>query len=233
MVMSSYVTMHLHNAAEGREAAAADWFSGRHREALPRLRGFVSVQRFERTAEQIMPDIAQPWQFASVYDFELERPEIDIPALGPLLAEARDLELIRSDGTECIWSYQMYSCWRYSANWRGGALSHIMYLPANVVHGREAEYHAWYDDVHRLEVTETPGFVGMRRGRLLEIQVEPRSFCPGSQIIMAGLQTDRLGEVQEEFKARSLGNSKSGVKHGPRSASASAARTVHFFKRIG
>lgn len=231
--MTSFVTMHLHNPSAGKDALLAEWFSGPHREAVQRLRGFVSLERFERTTEQIMPDIAQPWQFATVYDFELSRPEIDIPALGPLLADARDLALVRADATERIWSYQMYSGWRYSANRRDGPMSHIMYLPANVVPGREAEYHAWYDDVHRLEVTETPGFVGMRRGRLLEVQVEPRSFCPGSQIILAGLQTDRLGEVQEEFKARSLGNSKSGVKHGPRSTSASAARTVHFFRRIG
>lgn len=230
--MTSYVTMHLHNASAGKETALAEWFSGPHRQALQRLRGFVGVQRFERTTQQVMPDIAQPWQFATVYDFELANPEIDIPALGPLLANARDMGLVRLDGTECLWSYQMYSGWRFSGNWRGGPMSHIMYLPANVVPGREAEYHAWYDDVHRLEVTETPGFVAMRRGRLLDVQIEPRSFCPGSQIILAGLQTDQLGEVQEEFKARSLGNSKSGVKHGPRSTSASAARTVHFFRRI-
>jgi hypothetical protein len=230
--MTSYLTMHLHNPSAGKEAMLAEWFSGRHREDVQRLRGFVSVERFELTPEQIMPDIAQPWRFASVYDFELARPEIDIPALGPLLADARDMELISYDGTERIWSYQMYSGWRYSSKWREGPLSHIMYLPANVVPGREPEYHAWYNNVHHLEVTETPGFVGMRRGRLLEVQVEPRHYCPGSQIILAGLQTDRLGEVQEEFKARSLGCSKSGVKHGPRSTSASTARTVHFFKRI-
>ena len=230
--MNSYVTMHFHNASAGKEAMLAEWFSGRHKEDVRRLRGFVSVERFELAPEQIMPDIAQPWRFASVYDLELSSPEIDIPALGPLLADARDRGLIEQDGTECIWSYQMYSGWRYSSNLREGPLSHIMYLPANVVPGREAEYHAWYDDVHRLEVTETPGFVGMRRGRLLEVQVEPRSFCPGSQIILAGLQTDKLGEVQEEFKARSLRYSKSGVQHGPRSTAASAARTVHFFKRI-
>lgn len=230
--MTSYVTMHFHNSSAGNKAMLADWFSGRHREDVQHLRGFVSVERFELTPEQIMPDIAQPWRFASIYDFDLSSPAIDIPALGPLLANARDMGLIAQDGTERIWSYQMYSAWRYSPNRREGPFSHIMYLPANVVPGRETEYHAWYDDVHRLEVTETPGFVGMRRGRLLEVQVEPRSFCPGSQIILAALQTDRLGEVQEEFKARSLGHSKSGVQHGPRSTAASTARTVHFFKRI-
>ena len=37
--------------------------------------------------QQIMPDIPQPWRFLSVYDFDLPAPEIDIPALGPLIAE--------------------------------------------------------------------------------------------------------------------------------------------------
>ena len=72
------------------EGEYATWFDGPHRAALSRLRGFIATDRYEVTPQQIMPDIPQPWRFLSVYDFDLPTPAIDIPALGPLVAEARD-----------------------------------------------------------------------------------------------------------------------------------------------
>ena len=92
--MSLYTTIHLHNVPADREAAYAEWFDGKHVEDLGRLRGFLSADRYEVTREQIMPDIPQPWRFMSVYEFDYAAPEIDLPALGPLLAEARDAGLI-------------------------------------------------------------------------------------------------------------------------------------------
>ncbi len=56
--MALYTTIHLHNVPAGREAEYAAWFDGAHREALPRLRGFRSADRYEVAAEQIMADIA-------------------------------------------------------------------------------------------------------------------------------------------------------------------------------
>ena len=73
--MSLYTTTHLYNVTAGREADYAAWFAGQHQEDLARLRGFRSADRFELTPEQIMPDIAQPWRFMSVYEFDYATPK--------------------------------------------------------------------------------------------------------------------------------------------------------------
>ena len=127
----------------------------------------------------------------------------------------------------------MFSGWLYSFNWKNQENSHVLMLPANFIPGREAEYHKWYDEVHRFEVTETPGFVAMRRGRLLpeDLQIEPRNYCPGSQLILNAMQTDDVDATIDEFIARSTGASKV-LNHAPRSGSASIGRTVHCFKRL-
>ena len=83
--MALYTTIHLHNVPDGRQAEYAEWFDGPHRVSLGRLRGFLATDRYEVTPQQIMPDIPQPWRFLSVYDFDLPDPEIDVPALGPLI----------------------------------------------------------------------------------------------------------------------------------------------------
>ena len=115
--MSLYTTIHLHNVAAGRAEDYARWFDGAHQQDLARLRGFRSADRYEVTPQQIMPDIPQPWRFLSVYEFDYAAPEIDLPALAPLLADARDAGLIDdSDESERIHSYAMYSDWVSSPN---------------------------------------------------------------------------------------------------------------------
>lgn len=231
--MASYVTAHYCNPAPGNDGALGDWFEGTHAAVLRRLRGFMRAERYQITEPQLMKDIAQPWKYATFYDFQLDNPEIHLPALGSFLAEARDDGLVARDGSECIWSYSMFSDWKYSPNWQGrGEFTHVMMLPGNFVPGREVEYHDWYENTHSVEVSNTPGFVGMRRGRLLDEQIEPRSFCPGSELILGALQTHDLGAAQEEFVARAYGKSRSGVAWTPRSTAASMARTVHFFERV-
>jgi hypothetical protein len=232
--MALHTTLHFHNVPAGREAEYAAWFDGPHRADLARLRGFRSADRFETTPEQIMPDIPQPWRFMSVYDFELPYPEIDLPALGPLLAAARDAGLI-DDGTETerIWSYKLYSDWRSGPNHQTDKpISSMFVIPANFVAGMEAEYHDWYDNVHMPEVSRVPGFVAMRRGRLSDVQIEPRRYCPGSDIVMCAHQTDDLLFSVKDFSARARGVSPSGDQMEPRSKAGSFARTVHFFKKI-
>jgi hypothetical protein len=76
------------------------------------LRGFKAADRYEVTREQIMADIPQPWRFMSVYDFDFPDPSIDIPALGPLIAEARDAGLIADDETERLYTYRLYADWK-------------------------------------------------------------------------------------------------------------------------
>lgn len=232
--MPLYTTTHLHNVPTGREADYAAWFDGPHAAALARLRGFRSAERYELTPEQIMPDIAQPWRYLSVYEFDYASPEIDLPALGPLIADARDAGLIDdTNESERIYSYAMYYDWRSSANHQTDKpFSSLFIIPANFVAGMEAEYHKWYDEVHIPEVTRVPGFVAMKRGRLSSLQIEPRRFCPGGEIVMCAHQTDDLLFSIKDFSARARGVSPSGDQMEPRSKAGSFARTVHFFRKI-
>jgi hypothetical protein len=231
--MALYTTIHLHNTPAGREADYAPWFDGVHREALSRLRGFKAADRYEVTKEQIMPDIPQPWRFMSVYDFDLPNPAIDIPALGPLIAEARDAGMIADDDTERLYTYRLYADWKASPNWRKSEpLSGVSIILANYVTGRFAEYQKWYDEVHSVEVTNVPGHVAMKRGELSPIQIEPRRYCPGDQLVLCAQQTDDLLFTIRDFSARARGVSPSGVAMQPRSQSGSFARTAHYFRKI-
>ena len=231
--MALYTTCHLHNAPAGREANYAAWFDGPHREALARLRGFREADRFEVTPEQVMKDIPQPWKYLSLYDFDLPDPKIDLPALAPLLAEARDGGLIAADETERLFTYRLYGDWKGSANWRRDQpLSGVSVLFGNYVAGRFDEYQDWYENVHSLEVASVPGHVAMKRGALSDEQLEPRSYCPGDQLVMVGMQTDDLTLTITDFGMRAIGQSPSGVAMQPRSKSGSFARTVHYFRKI-
>lgn len=231
--MTLYTTIHLHNVTAGREAEYAQWFDGEHRAALARLRGFGDADRYEVTPQQIMPDILQPWRFMSVYDFDLPDPEIDIPALGPLLAEARDNGLVAQDDAERIYTYRLYSDWKGSANWRREQpFSGISLILANYVAGHEAAYQKWYDEVHSVEVTNVPGHVAMKRGELSPIQIAPRRHCPGDQLVLCAQQTDDLLFTIRDFSARARGVSPSGIAMQPRSNTGSFARTVHYFSKV-
>lgn len=231
--MALYTTLHLHNTPAAKQKEYADWFDGSHRQALGRLRGFRGADRYEVTEGQIMRDIPQPWQFLSVYDFDLPDPAIDVPALGPLIAEARDAGLVAADETERLYTYRLLHEWRGSANWQQSEpLSGVSIILGNYIPGREAEYHKWYDEVHLPEVTNVPGHVAMRRGELADIQIEPRHYCPGDQLVMCAQQTDDLWFTVQDFSARARGVSPSGIAMAPRSSAGSTARTVHYFQKV-
>lgn len=231
--MALYTTIHLHNTPVALAAEYAIWFDGEHHSSLLKLRGFKSAERFEVAAEQIMADIPQPWRFMSVYDFDLPSPEIDLPALGPLLADARDRGMISDDGSERIYSYQLFGDWKASPNWqREQPLSGVSLILANYVPGRYDEYQNWYENVHSVEVINVPGHVAMKRGELSPLQIEPRHYCPGDQLVLCAQQTDNLMFTIRDFSARARGVSPSGIAMEPRSASGSVARTVHYFKKI-
>lgn len=232
--MSQYTTIHLHNVPAAKEGEYAAWFDGGHQQDLMHLRGFRSADRFELTPEQIMPDIAQPWRFMSVYEFDYSSPEIDLPALAPLLAEARDAGLIDDSAeTERIYSYEMYSDWQFSSNHQADKpFSGVSIILANFVAGMEEEYHQWYENVHIPEVSRVPGKVGMKRGRLAQVQMEPRRYCPGSQLVFCAQQTDDLLFTVKDFSARARGVSPSGIAFAERSKAGSFARTVHYFGKV-
>jgi hypothetical protein len=230
--MALYITLHLHNVPTDKLADYAVWFDGPHREALLRLRGFVAADRFEIDKAQL-GDAYQPWRFLSVYDFNFKTPEIDLPALGPLLAEARDAGLIMPDASERIHSYRLLGDWKGSANWqRDKPFSGVSILLGNYVAGRYEEYQSWYENVHSVEVANVPGHVAIKRGELTKLQVEPRCYCPGDQLVMTAQQTDDLPFTIGDFVARALGHSPSGIAMEPRSSAGSLARTVHYFHKI-
>lgn len=231
--MALYTTLHLHNVPAGREAGYAAWFDGPHRAATLALRGYQAAERYEVTREQIMADIPQPWRFLSVYDFDLPDPSIDLPALGPLIAAARDAGLVADDETERLYTYRLYADWKGSPNWRRSEpLSGVSIILANFIPGRKAEYHKWYDEVHSVEVTKVPGHVAMKRGELSALQIEPRRYCPGDQLVMCAQQTDDLAFTIKDFSARARGVSPSGIAMQPRSSAGSTARTVHYFRKV-
>ena len=232
--MALYSTIHLHNVCEGREEAYASWFDGEHRAACGNLRGLKAANRFEVTAAQIMPNIPQPWRYMSLYEFDLPDPAIDLPALGPLIAQARDAGLI-DDGTqtERIYSYAMYSDWVSSPNHRKDEpFSGVSIILGNATPGRDVDYHKWYNEVHGPEVTNVPGKVAMKRGKLSPLQIEPRRYCPGGELVLCAQQTDDLEFTVRDFSARAQGKSPSGIAFQPRSSAGSLARTVHYFRKV-
>lgn len=230
--MALYTTIHLHNVPDAKLADYAAWFDGAHREDLARLRGCVAADRYE-IAEHQLGDAYQPWRFLSVYDFDSSTPEIDLPALGPLLANAREAGLILPNDSERLHSYRLFGDWKGSPNWqKDKPLSGVSILLGNYVAGRYEEYQTWYENVHSVEVANVPGHVAMKRGELTDIQVEPRCYCPGDQLVMTAQQTDDLPFTIGDFVARALGHSPSGIAMAPRSSAGSLARTVHYFTKI-
>jgi hypothetical protein len=230
--MPDFAVMHFHNPADGKAEALGEAFAGPHLARLRQLRGFTRAQRFAIAPTQLMPG-AQPWTNLTAYEFTLDQPEMHLPALASPLADLRDAGLIASDGTERVYCYGLYSPWKFSTNLDPAQpFSHMMVLLANVTAGQDAEYHQWYDDVHSVEVTNTPGYVGMKRGELLNVPVAPVHYCPGSQLILGAMQTDDLPATFAEFIARANGQSSSGTNWGPRPQSASVARTVHIFASV-
>jgi hypothetical protein len=222
----------LHNVPAGREQDYAQWFDGEHRAKLALLRGLINADRYEVTAEQL-GDAPQPWKYLSVYDFDLPSPKVDIPSLGALLAEARDTGLIAINETERLFTYELYGDWKGSPNWqRDKPLSGVSILIGNYQAGRFDEYQEWYENVHSVEVANVPGHVAMKRGRLSDFQVEPRTYCPGDQLVMTAQQSDDLAFTIGDFVARALGHSPSGIAMEPRSSAGSLARTVHYFRKI-
>jgi len=231
--MALFTTVHLYNVPESQLDAFDLWYKKQHKDDLKRCRGFVRSERFEVAREQIMPDIPQPWQFMTVYDFDYPDPIIDLPALAPLLAQARDSGLIAPDTAERIHSYELYGDWKFSGNYQSDkGFSGVSIILANFVAGRFEEYQEWYENVHSVEVSAVPGHVGMKRGQLSSLQVEPRHYCPGDQLVMCAQQTDNLLFTIKDFSARARGVSPSGIAMEPRSNSGSFARTVHYFHSI-
>ena len=144
-----------------------------------------------------------------------------------------DGNAIADDETERLYTYRLFADWKASPNWQQSEpFSGVSIILANYVPGRREEYQAYYENVHSVEVINVPGHVAMKRGELSPIQIEPRRFCPGDQLVMCAQQTDDLPFTLRDFSARAGGRSPSGIAMQPRSSSASIARTVHYFSKV-
>lgn len=230
--MQDFLTLHVFNVPQGREAELRAMLEPASAPAFRGLRGFKSVDLLRCAPVQLQVEARQPWTHALIVERALDSVAIDLPALAPILADIRDAGIVASDDAERIFSYRMYHPWKFSDNLLPGPFTHLMFLIANFVAGHEAEYHRWYDEVHSVEVSTSPGFVGMRRGRLSDVQVPPVRHCPGSELILGGIQTSDLAGSLKEFYDRAMGQSPSGIAWGPRSSAGSLARTVHIFERV-
>lgn len=230
--MALYTSLHFHNVPLARQDDAAKWFDD-HQQAVSTLEGFRAADRFEVTPQQVMADIPQPWQYLSVYDFDYDQVEQQLPALAQAIALGRADGLFVQDDTERLFTYRLYSDWTPSPNWQADQpLSGVSVILGNYTPGRYDEYMRWYDDVHGPEVSNVPGHVAMKRGALSDIQMEPKCYCPGDQLVMAAQQTDDLAFTIGDFINRAIGQSPSGIAMEPRSQAGSTARTVHYFCKI-
>lgn len=231
--MTLFTIVHLYNVPAEKTDDYSRWFEQDHPAELARLRGYRSCERYEVADIQIMPDILQPWRYMTLYDFDTATPEIDLPALAPLLANVRDQGLIAADTAERIYTYQLSGDWKASPNWqRDQPLSGVSIILGNYVAGHYDEYQEWYENTHSVEVINVPGHVAMKRGELADVQLEPRHYCPGDQLVLCAQQTDDLLFTIKDFSARARGVSPSGIAMEPRSQAGSFARTVHYFNKI-
>lgn len=231
--MTLFTTVHLYNVPAEKTGDYTHWFENDHQTELTRLRGYRSSERYEVSDIQIMPDILQPWRFMTIYDFDTDTPEIDLPALAPLLANVRDQGLISDDTAERIYTYKLLGDWKASPNWQQDQpLSGVSIILGNYVAGHYAAYQEWYENTHSVEVINVPGHVAMKRGELADTQLEPRHYCPGDQLVLCAQQTDDLLFTIKDFSARARGVSPSGIAMEPRSQAGSFARTVHYFNKI-
>ena len=140
--------------------------------------------------------------------------------------------MIADDETERLYTYRLYSDWKGVQTGDGPSPFRVSIILANYVAGRFAEYQKWYDEVHSVEVINVPGHVAMKRGELSPMQIEPRHYCPGDQLVLCAQQTDDLLFTIKDFSARARGPSPSGIAMQPRSSSGSFARAVYYFQKV-
>lgn len=226
-----YNIVHFQNPAFDKETAFADWqrreLSGRML-AVP---GVQAVRHFGLQPVQLQPPNPQPYRLASLYELETE----DLAtALQNFTEHARTAPkqagLLGGDVAHVFALTRPFLPSPHAFD--PTAPMHVAFVMGNCIAGMEAEYDAWYDGVHSVEVLGTPGFFGMRRGVISPVQADPDDAQPANRLVLLMIRSHDLFAAIEEFIARALGHSKTGIKWGPREAAASFAslqRTTHVF----
>ena len=94
----------------------------------------------------------------------------------------------------------------------------------NPAPGRDAEYNAWYEDQHLLDVLAIDGIRSVQRFRL---SPQSRSTLPFQYLAVYELETDDLGAVFSEIAGRA------GTDRMPRSDAMAAERLFLDYEPIG
>jgi hypothetical protein len=223
--MAKQLIIHQHSVAPARRHEAFRWFA---KDLAPGLfdHGFEAVRRYQLLDFQLQPENPQPFGYVSVLEFDPDQSPKALEAFSQLgrvwpLANG----LFTEDSSHV---YEVTRNWVPGPNESDlGAPEYAMLVMANYVVEMEDEYHDWYDRVHGPEVLGTPGYVGLRRGRIAPVQAVPNNDYPSNAVMLATIRSKSIIESLDEFKARANDESKTGIHWNLRSPSASLARTTH------
>lgn len=221
--------VHWQNPVPARECGYAAWLRESLAPQVLRVPGFVSLQLLVLQPVQLQPANPQPWRLCTLYELDA----VDLAE--PLRAFS---ELARHEPLGSGWlqgdAAHVFELTRPQLN---SSLSidmqaplHFGFVMGNCIEGKEAEYDAWYDNIHTPEVLATPDFVGMRRGKLATSQSAPQNAQPANRLVLLQIRSYDLHASIKEFIGRALGTSPSGIKWQPRELAASFAslnRTTH------
>jgi hypothetical protein len=229
--MPQYNIVHFQNPDPAKETAFADW---QRRELAPvilELPGVVAIRHFNLQPVQLQPPNFQPFRFATIYELETENPTALFPEITKHARTApKSLGLLKEDVAHL---FELTRPFIASPNAPDPNVPfHVAFVMGNCIIGKETEYNEWYDNVHSHEVLGTPGFIGMRRGEICAVQLDPADAQPANRLVLLMLRTPDLFLSIEEFIDRAFGRSKSGISWAPRENAASFAslqRTTHVF----
>jgi hypothetical protein len=231
--MPAYNLVHFQNCAAQREPQYAAWQRQELARAILGSPGFRAVQFMSLQPMQLQPASPQPWRFCALYELEApaEQAGAALAAFATLARRApRDSGLLESDAAHVFELTRPHLPTRNPVD--ETAPLHVAFVMGNCIEGKEVEYDRWYDEVHAPEVLGTPDFVAMRRGRLASVQAMPHNEQPANRLVLLQIRSRDLYASIDEFIARALGTSPSGVKWAPREAAAGFAslqRTTHVF----
>ncbi len=78
-----------------------------------------------------------------------------------------------------------------------------------------------------------PATSAMKRGQLSPIQIEPRRYCPGDQLVLCAQQTDDLAVHHPRFqRPRARAKAPAASPWNRARKAGSFARTVHYFNKV-
>src|SRR3546814_481175 len=225
--MTGYVIVQQHNVAQGREHEALRWFQEILAPAVF-ARGVRSARRMKLLDLQLQPENPQPHRYLSLFDFDSDRASEAIGAISEFARQKPIADGLLTDDAAHV--YELTRDWVPSPNTPDMlAPEYLLLVMANYVVEMEDEYHDWYDKMHGPEVLDTPGFTGMRRGRLAATQSAPANDYPANAVVLSTARTNDIIGSLDEFKARATGQSATGIHWNFRSPSAALNRTTHVF----